>query len=89
VLRALATAYIAAGEDAKAEDVLDEILDAGSERIALPEIWVRSHYHLAQIHERRGDNERARELYRRFYELWRDGDIDRDRVEEAKRKSGM
>ena len=89
VLRALAAAYIAAVEDAKAEDALDEILNAGSERIALPEIWVRSHYHLAQIHERRGDNERARELYRQFYELWRNGDIDRERVEEAKRKSGM
>jgi len=50
---------------------------------------VRSHYLLAQIHERRGDTDTARELYRRFYALWRDGDIDRDRVEEAKRKSGM
>jgi serine/threonine protein kinase/Tfp pilus assembly protein PilF len=89
VLRALATAYIAAGEDAKAEDVLDEILNAGSERLMLPKIWVRSHYLLAQIHERRGDTEKARELYRRFHELWRDGDIDRERVEEAKRKSGM
>ena len=52
-------------------------------------VWVRSHYLLAQIHERRGDTGTARELYRQFYELWRDGDIDRERVEEAKRKSGM
>jgi tetratricopeptide (TPR) repeat protein len=88
ILRALAAADLAAGEDAKAEGLLDEILNAGSERIMLPEAWVRSHYLLAQIHERRGDIDGARELYCRFYELWRDGDIDRERVEEAQRKCG-
>jgi tetratricopeptide (TPR) repeat protein/TolB-like protein len=87
--RSLARAYIAAGEDSKAEHLLNQILDAGALRLTYEILWVRSHYYLAQIHERRGDNDRARELYRQFYELWRDGEIDRDRVEEAKRKSGM
>jgi tetratricopeptide (TPR) repeat protein len=87
--RSLADAYIAGGEDAKAEILLNRILNAGAMRLNREHIWVRSHYLLAQIHERRGNTEMARELYRRFYELWRDGDIDRGRVEEAKRKSGM
>ena len=85
----LADAYIAAGEGSKAEILLNSILDAGAMRLDREILWVRSHYLLAQIHERRGDTDTARELYRQFYELWRDGDIDRDRVEEAKRKSGM
>jgi tetratricopeptide (TPR) repeat protein len=89
IWRSLANAYIAAGEDAKAEILLEYILDAGSTRLSREVVWVRSHYLLAQTCERRGDTEKARELYRRFYELWRDGEIDRDRVEEAKRKSGM
>jgi hypothetical protein len=28
----------------------------------------------------------AREHYRRFYEYWKDGDMDRERAEEAERK---
>jgi len=87
--RSLANAYIAAGEDSKAEILLNSILNAGAMRLNFEFVWVRSHYLLAQIHERRGDTGTARELYRQFYELWRDGDIDRERVEEAKRKSGM
>ena len=85
----LATAHIADGEDSRAEVLLSDILDAGALRVEYPIQWVRSHYLLAQIHERRGESSRAAELYRRFYELWRDGEIDRDRVEEARRKSGL
>jgi tetratricopeptide (TPR) repeat protein len=33
-----------------------------------------SHLHRAEIHERRGERERAREHYRRFVELWQDAD---------------
>ncbi len=87
--RSLANAYIAAGEDPKAEILLNRILNAGAMRLNREYIWVRSHFLLAQIYERRGDTEKARDLYRQFYELWSDGEIDRDRVEEAKRKSGM
>jgi hypothetical protein len=29
---------------------------------------------------------KAREYYRRFYEYWKDGDLDRERVEEAQSK---
>ena len=51
-------------------------------------IWpiVRSFYFLATIHENRGEMETAREYYRHFYEYWKNGDMDRERVEEAKSK---
>ena len=32
--------------------------------------------------------EKARENYRRFYEHWKDGDMDRERVMEAQAKIG-
>jgi tetratricopeptide (TPR) repeat protein len=85
----LANAYIAAGEDSKAEDVLSQVLNARTMRLSHEVLWVRSHYLLAQICERQGDMDRARELYRQFYDLWRDGEIDRERVEEARSKSGI
>ena len=49
--------------------------------------YVRSFYFLGKIHENRGEMENAREYYRRFYEFWKDGDMDRERVEEAQKKS--
>jgi hypothetical protein len=47
---------------------------------------VRAHFLLAEIHERRGDAARARQLYTRFLDHWRDGDVDRDRIVIAQRK---
>jgi hypothetical protein len=51
--------------------------------------YVRSFYFLGKIHENRGEMEKAGEYYRRFYEYWKDGDVDRERVEEAKAKCGV
>jgi hypothetical protein len=49
--------------------------------------FVRSHYYLAQIAERSGDPVKAREYYQRFLFYWKDGDIDRDKVAEAIKKT--
>ena len=43
-------------------------------------------YFLGKIHENQGEMDKAREYYRRFYEYWKDGDMDREQVEEAKKK---
>jgi len=48
--------------------------------------FVRSLYFLGQISERRGDRARARAYYQRFVNYWGDGDIDRERVAEARKK---
>jgi hypothetical protein len=47
---------------------------------------VRSLYHLAAIAEAAGDGASAVEYYRRFLGYWGDGEIDRDKVEIARRK---
>ncbi|HXG87111.1 MAG TPA: hypothetical protein VNJ02_02155 [Vicinamibacterales bacterium] len=49
--------------------------------------FVRSFYFLGQLHETRGDHIKARDAYRRFAGYWKDGDLDRERVAEAQRKS--
>ena len=36
--------------------------------------------------EERGDSAKAREYYQRFVDFWGDGDLDRERVEEARGK---
>ena len=42
---------------------------------------------LAQIAEKSGDAAKAREHYQRFLFYWKDGDIDRDKVAAAIKKT--
>jgi len=56
--------------------------------IGYPIEFVRSVYFLAEIHERQGDRGKTSEYYRRFLEYWGDGDIDRDRVADARKRLG-
>ena len=61
------------------------IADAGSRRVFNPVDFIRSLYLLGEIHENQGNSQQAREYYRRFLDHWADGDMDRDRVEHARR----
>lgn len=82
---ALGSAYLAAGKDADAAPQFQRIVDS-SARVATPIEFVRSLYFHGQIAERQGDRDKARAYYRRFVGYWSDGDIDRDRVAEARKK---
>jgi tetratricopeptide (TPR) repeat protein/TolB-like protein/predicted Ser/Thr protein kinase len=82
----LASAYLAAGRDAEAAAWLERITAMGHERAYAFVPYVRSHFLLAQVAERRGDAARARQLYARFVDFWRDGDVDRARIAEARQK---
>ncbi len=84
----LASAYLAACDDAKATEWFQKIGESGFEHVQLPIPYVRSFYFLGKIHENQGEMDKAREYYRRFYEYWKDGDMDRERVEEARKKLG-
>ncbi len=83
----LAQAYLAKGDDAQARRRLERLI-AGAEHLAYPLQFVRSLYLLGQIAERAGDRDKAREYYQRFVGYWGDGEIDRDKVAEAKNKIG-
>ena len=80
----LASAYRAAGQDDLAERWYGRVVSSTTERTFWQIPYVRSFYYLAKIHEERGDREKAREFFQRFFDCWRDGDLDRDLVEEAR-----
>jgi len=82
----LASAYLAAGDEVKASEWFQRVAESTAEHVPWPIPYVRSFYFLGKIHEKRGEREKAREYYQRFLSFWRDGDMDRERVEEAKRK---
>jgi hypothetical protein len=54
------------------------------EHIEWPILYVRSFYFLGKIHEARGEKEKARDYYRRFVDYWKDGELDRPRLDEAR-----
>ena len=83
----LGEAYLAAGKLEEAEARFRNVAASGDRRTYSPVDYVRSLYFLGQTAERRGNADKAREYYRKFLEYWRDGDMDRDRVAEAAKKT--
>jgi tetratricopeptide (TPR) repeat protein/predicted Ser/Thr protein kinase len=83
----LAAAHLVLGNDAEATRYFDLVLKTGQARLSVPELYVRSFYFLGQLAEKRGDAAAARKHYERFLFYWKDGDLDRDRVAEALRKT--
>jgi tetratricopeptide (TPR) repeat protein len=81
----LASAYLAAGDLAQAEQRFQRLIDS-TEWLAFPVQYVRSLYFLGQIAEKRGDLPKARAFYQRFVDAWGGGDIDPARVAEARKK---
>ena len=84
ILYALASAYLETGDKEKALEIFQRIVDTRIERLTYPIDYVRSLYFLGRLHESTGDKERAKEYYERFVDHWGDGDLDRERVEEAR-----
>jgi tetratricopeptide (TPR) repeat protein len=81
----LAEAQLAAGNTAAATSLFQRIVDSRIERVYQPIHYVRSFYFLGRIADQSGDRAKAREHYARFVGHWKDGDLDRDRVAEARR----
>ena len=78
--------YLDAHDDPQAQSRFERIVTSGLLRAGDPLPFVRSLYLLGQIHERKGDRAKAAEYYRRFVQYWGDGDIDRERVADARKK---
>jgi tetratricopeptide (TPR) repeat protein/TolB-like protein/predicted Ser/Thr protein kinase len=86
VWHALGRALQLTGRDRDAVQRFERVTTSGYERFAAPVEYVRSFYFLGQLQEKNGDSAAARESYRKFVELWKDGDLDRDRIADAERK---
>jgi serine/threonine protein kinase/tetratricopeptide (TPR) repeat protein len=85
---AVARSHLALGRPAEAEEWFRRVAEAKAERLTAPLIYVRSFYELGRILEARDEDAGAREHYRRFVELWGEGDVDREQIAEARRKIG-
>jgi serine/threonine protein kinase/tetratricopeptide (TPR) repeat protein len=85
---AVARSHLALGRPAEAETWFRRVAEADSERLTAPLIYARTFYELGRILEDRGEHAGAREHYRRFVELWGEGDVDREEIAEARRKIG-
>ena len=83
---ALGETNLGAGNASQARGWFERIVNGAYERALQPIEYVRSLYHLAAIAEESGDAAKAVEYYRRFLGYWGDGEIDRDKVEIARRK---
>lgn len=83
---ALGSAHLARKNDGEAARRFERIIDAQTMRLPYPIEFVRSLYFLGRINERQGLRDRAQAFYRRFVQYWGDGDIDRGRVAEARKK---
>jgi tetratricopeptide (TPR) repeat protein len=83
---ALGQAYYDAGRPAEALPWFERLTAAVTERVGYPIGYVRSFYYLGRIYEQQGNPAKAREAYRRFVGYWGEGDLDRERVAEARRK---
>ncbi len=84
---ALGEAELAAGRPRNAAEWFRKVTSSGTEHLGYPVLFVRSFYRLGKIHEALGDAQSAAEAYGRFHDYWRDGDLDREQVEEATAKS--
>jgi len=80
-------AHLIANQLDDAEKDFSAIVNSGYRRLFMPIEYVRSFYYLGQIAEKKGEPAKAREQYAKFLGYWKDGDIDRDKVDEAIRKT--
>jgi tetratricopeptide (TPR) repeat protein len=82
----LGRAYLESGDDSTASTEFESVINAGILRVYHPIEFVRSLYYLGQINDRQGNRDKSRAFYRRFLEYWGDGDIDRERIVDARKK---
>jgi len=86
VSASLGEAYLAAGKFDEAGTRFQNVAGSGDRRTFSPVDYVRSLYFLGQINERKGDRAKAADYYKRFVQYWGDGDMDRERVADARKK---
>jgi serine/threonine protein kinase/tetratricopeptide (TPR) repeat protein len=83
---ALGSAHMATGNEEEAIRWFGRVSRTAHEHFDWPIPYVRSFYFLGTLHESRGESKEAKDAYRRFVDAWGEGDVDRERIEEARKK---
>jgi len=74
------------GHDDEAETLYRRVVESGTEHVYHPIEYVRSHYQLGRLLEARGERIGARAAYRFYLSFWENGSVDREQVEDARRR---
>ena len=82
----LAEVCLEQGDHRAAERWLRTLAESTTERIEHPLETIRGQYLLGRAHEAAGDRAAARDAYRAFLAYWEGGRLDRERVEDARRR---
>jgi len=82
----LALAFYKQGELEKAQEEYEKIISLTSGRLGFGDIYVRSHFMLGNIYERKSWKGKAIEHYEKFLDLWKDADPGIVEVEDAKKR---
>ena len=82
----LARAYLALGEEAKATETLEGILESGYERLSFPTLYLRAMHRLGVLKLEAGDRVEGRRLLEEFLEHWGEADWDLEEVRDAKER---
>jgi tetratricopeptide (TPR) repeat protein len=82
----LAQTYLESGQQEKALVTYNKITQFTSGRLAWGVIYAKSFYQLGKINERRGDRVKAIDYYKKFLDLWKDGDPGLPEVEDVRKR---
>ena len=65
---------------------MERLVALTDSRLDIPIHYVKAHYQLGQLYEQQGNQERARDWYRRFLQFWGSSDVDLEEIREARSK---
>ncbi len=65
---------------------LERLVALTDARLDIPIHYVKAHYQLGQLHELQGNQDRARDWYRRFLQFWEESDLDLEEIQAARKK---
>lgn len=82
----LAQAAFEAGDLEKAQQEYEKLIALTTGRIYNGDIFVKSHYNLGQIFQKKGLNDKATEYYEKFLGLWNEADTIFPEIDDAKKQ---
>jgi tetratricopeptide (TPR) repeat protein len=83
-LESVAYAYLAKGDLDAAKRRYEELITRRDLAAEEQEYWILAHYRLGQIYAEQGDTARAADYYRRFLDIWAEGDDDLVALKDAR-----
>ena len=72
------------GDKDQAAKQFGDLVESRLARVSDPVQWLRAMHYLGRYHAQRGERDEAERYFRRFLEYWGEGEMDPERVQEAR-----